>query len=336
MVSEMRRTLGRRLGSVAPVATVLLLACDPPVDEVRDQIPARCLQDAPRHFGDGTRFRLAAERTLRGIDEPQWQGPFFFIQLADSQFGLGPMQGCRFAETANAEIVVEHINRLRPRFAVICGDIVDGLDGPIELANWQVAEFKGVFRRISPEIPLVLLPGNHELGNLPTPETLARYRRFFGDDYFAFSIGGVRALALDTPLLFNWTEMPQALVEQALWLQGELAAATADPPTHLIVFQHHPWFVDEVDEPDGYFNLPRQHRRSVLDAFEHAGVRVVFSGHLHQNRTHRYGAVELVTSGTVCDSAEPGLRVVKVYVDRIEHRFYTFDQVPQQIELSPR
>jgi len=319
------------------LATTLLLACEPPVAQLAAPMPGgRCLQAAPRQIGDGARFRLAAGRTLRGIDERRWQGPFFFVQLADPQFGLHPPTGCRFAETANAELIVEQINRLRPRFVVICGDLVENLDGPIELAAWQVAEFKRVFRQIDPEIPLVLLPGNHDLGNVPTPETLARYREIFGDDYFAFSIGGIRALALDSPLLFNWTLAPDALVEQAHWLQRELAATAADPPTHLIAFQHHPWFVDEVDEPDGYYNLPRQNRRLVLDAFEAAGVRVVFSGHLHRNLHQRYGTVELVSGGTVCDCLEPGLRVVEIYADRIEHRFYSPDKVPERIELAPR
>src|SRR5262245_52667031 len=67
--------------------------------------------------------RIPANRAFPGLSaekEGRWTGPFFFIQLADPQFGF--MEDAQ--ERKNAELAVQHINRLKPRFLVVCGDLV--------------------------------------------------------------------------------------------------------------------------------------------------------------------------------------------------------------------
>ncbi|XP_071616804.1 serine/threonine-protein phosphatase CPPED1 isoform X4 [Heliangelus exortis] len=91
----------------------------------------------------GDAFLRARGRTLtafRREDEYQWKGPFYFIQGADPQFGL--MKSWRVGETDNgddewgeeivlAEQAVQAINKLspRPKFFVLCGDLIHGMPG---------------------------------------------------------------------------------------------------------------------------------------------------------------------------------------------------------------
>lgn len=45
---------------------------------------------------------------------------------------------------------------------------------------------------------------------------------------------------------------------------------------------HIPMFNNNVDEEDGYFNIPICHRLKMLEDFEKAGVKAVFGGHYHR------------------------------------------------------
>src|SRR2546423_536224 len=65
----------------------------------------------------------AREGAFPGLDrqhEGRWKGPFFFIQLADTQFGIFNHDETWEQETALFPRAVEHINRLKPRFIIVC------------------------------------------------------------------------------------------------------------------------------------------------------------------------------------------------------------------------
>ena len=49
--------------------------------------------------------------------------PFFFVQLSDRQFGMFTDNADMVPEAANFEFVVATLNRLRPAFVVVTGDI---------------------------------------------------------------------------------------------------------------------------------------------------------------------------------------------------------------------
>ena len=74
------------------------------------------------------RFTQAANRTFKAFDrlhEQTWQHPFFFLQLADTQYGMFTGNKGFEQEAALAQQAVEHINRLRPRFVIVCGDLTN-------------------------------------------------------------------------------------------------------------------------------------------------------------------------------------------------------------------
>jgi hypothetical protein len=54
----------------------------------------------------------------------------------------------------------------------------------------QFEDFKAVFQGLDPEIPLICVCGNHDVGDQPTVESIAKYRNKYGDDFFSFWVGG--------------------------------------------------------------------------------------------------------------------------------------------------
>jgi 3',5'-cyclic AMP phosphodiesterase CpdA len=257
----------------------------------------------------------------------------FFIQLADPQFGAFTQDRDFVQETANYEFAVANINRLRPAFVVICGDLINK---PGDRA--QTEEYFRITRKIARSIPVYAVAGNHDVGNEPTPETLKSYRARFGPNYYSFRRGRVHGIVLDTSLISAPAKVHADADAQEAWLKAELQRARASDARHIVVFQHHSWFLEKADEPSQYFNVPLESRRRYLDLLKSAGVRYVFAGHYHRNAFGRDGALEMITSGPVGRplGADPsGIRIVTIEDDRIEHTYYGMGLIPNQFPLPP-
>lgn len=252
----------------------------------------------------------------------------FFMQLADPQFGAFTADADFAQETANYEFAVANINRLRPAFVVICGDLINKVGDPV-----QAAEYFRITSMIDKTIPVHAVAGNHDVGNEPTPETVAAYRRRFGPNYYAFRHGRVHGIVIDTSVIGAPAKVESEARAQEAWLKEELVRARSSGATHVVVFQHHSWFLESPDEASQYFNIPIEIRRRYLDLLKGAGVRYVFAGHYHRNAFGRDGALEMITSGPVGRplGADPsGLRIVRVGDDRLEHTYYGMGLIPNR------
>src|SRR5438034_6325323 len=108
----------------------------------------------------------------------------FFLQMSDPQFGMYSANKDYAQETVNFEFAIATANRLRPKFVVICGDLVNQAGNAT-----QIAEFKRIAAKLDPAVKLYNVAGNHDVGNEPTPATLAAYRTNFGPDYYRFQSG---------------------------------------------------------------------------------------------------------------------------------------------------
>lgn len=253
---------------------------------------------------------------------------YFFIQLADTQFGMFTGDRDFAQETANYEFVVANINRLRPRFVVICGDLINKVGDPA-----QTAEYLRITAKIDKSIPVYAVPGNHDVGNEPTPATLAYYRQHFGPDHYSFVQGSLYGIVLNSGVISAPAKVPSEALAQEAWLKAELGKARASGARHIVVFQHHSWFLEKADEPNQYFNIPIDQRRFYLDLLKGAGVRYVFAGHYHRNSLGREGDFEMITSGPVGQplGTDPsGIRIVTVKDAGLEHRYYTLGNIPNQ------
>ena len=281
---------------------------------------------------------------------------FWFLAMADTQFGMFASFGARDAEdlarsklrglepppeavgAAGVEMecelygmAVAAANRLRPDFATICGDLVDDPDDP--------AQLDALFRltgKLDRRIPMRWVAGNHDCGAIPTHRSIDEYRSRFGADNYYFDHKGSRFVVFNSSVWFDPSEVPDELASGEAFLRRALAEGRDGGAAHLIVLQHHPLFVKHALEADDWMVIPGERRRVLLDIFEEYGVSLSISGHLHRNEIARYGDVQLVSTGPVgCPlGADPsGVRVVKVYLDRIEHEYFAMDRIPEAVTL---
>ena len=262
---------------------------------------------------------------------------FFFVQLADTQFGAATGDKDFLQETSNYEFAVANINRIKPAFVVICGDLINKTGDPV-----QTAEYYRVTAMIDRSIPVYPVPGNHDVGNAPTQETLAYYREHFGADYYSFRQGSLYGIVLDSSLISAPDRVRDEAAKQEEWLKTELTKARDSNASHIVVFQHHPWFLEEPTEAGQYFNIPKPQRERYLDILKKAGVRYVFAGHYHRNAYGRDGNLEMITNGPVgrpLGNDPSGIRIVTVFPDRLEHQYYGFGFIPNSdvlAKMTPR
>ena len=64
-----------------------------------------------------------------------------------------------------------------------------------------------MFAELRSDIPLICVCGNHDVGNIPTKESVEEYRRNFGDDFFSFWVGGVKFIVINTQYYENSTKV---------------------------------------------------------------------------------------------------------------------------------
>ena len=96
----------------------------------------------------------------------------------------------------------------------------------------------------------------------------------FGDDYFSFWVGGVLFLVLNSQFYENPCDVQIAAEEQDKWLDVQLMSITENKAKYVIIFQHIPWFLKDVDEDKEYSNLPLELRKTYLEKFQTAGMLI--------------------------------------------------------------
>jgi 3',5'-cyclic AMP phosphodiesterase CpdA len=263
----------------------------------------------------------------------QGDGSYVFAQLADTQFGFFAEDREFIQETANYEFVVANLNRLRPAFVIVCGDLINKPGDPA-----QRAEYLRITALLDPSIPFYAVSGNHDVGNEPTPESLADYRAHFGPDWYSFRERDIYGIVLNSSIISAPAAVESEAAAQEAWLREELARAKASGARHILVFQHHSWFLDSPDEPDAYFNIPLATRSRYLALFREAGVSHVFAGHYHRNAFGRDGELEMVTTGPVgrpLGDDPSGFRLVRVGAEGIAHEYVPLGRIPTQLLAQP-
>ena len=119
-----------------------------------------------------------------GLARAEAAEPLFFIQLSDPQFGMYADNADFQQETANFEFAIATANRLKPAFVIVTGDLVNKAGDKA-----QADEYLRIAAKLDRSIPLYQLPGNHDIGNEPTPESIAAYVARFGPDHYSFRCG---------------------------------------------------------------------------------------------------------------------------------------------------
>jgi len=254
--------------------------------------------------------------------------PWFFIQVTDPQFGMFENNKGFEKETVLYEKAVSEINKLHPDFVVITGDLVN--NGKDES---QIAEFKRITEEIDTGISVYLTPGNHDLGQEPTKQSIHTFKKNYGYDRFSFKHKGSLFIGFNTSIIKN--DLPKLQNRQFKWLKKKLNGGKK--AGHVILFCHYPFFLHSVDEPEAYFNISPAKRLKYIELFKANHVEAVFSGHLHKNKENNYDGIQWITTSAVgkpLGSDPSGIRIVKVFSDRIESNYYGLNKVPDVVQFD--
>ena len=243
------------------------------------------------------------------------QKTFTVVQIADAQLGFdaavkGSVPGAEYINDLTFEEeylkkAVAKVNEIMPDAVVFTGDQVHL---PYNLEQWD--SFMQIIAGIDPSIKVYHLPGNHDHilkdGTADPAEFIAR----FGSDRFVVKEDGVNLIGLNTSLIYFNSELEQ---EQKEWLEEALESTENDDVT--IVFGHHPYFCENLDEEDTHVQIPKAKRYQYFNLFVEKGVDAVFAGHLHDNRTAEHAGIPMLTttsSAYQLGNAPASLRLIKV------------------------
>ncbi|MCV9385275.1 metallophosphoesterase [Reichenbachiella ulvae] len=238
---------------------------------------------------------------------------FTFVQLCDTQLGMGGYEH----DKASFEQAVKQINALDPAFVVVCGDLVN------DASDSSFSDFNSI--REGFRMPCYLASGNHDVGNLPTAQSLIYYREKIGDDYYQFEYSDVAFLVTNTQL---WkAEVPEESQRHHDWFMESLKA-NKNKFQSQVVIGHYPLYIDSISEEEAYFNLPSDKRFSLVEAFEQNHVRAYLSGHTHHRMINQYNSIWMVggdPTSKVFDENPLGFRVWTVSADTLLHDFVALE-----------
>lgn len=258
------------------------------------------------------------------------QNPWFFAVLSDPQFGMFAKDQNFAQETANFQFAIANLNRLHPRFVVICGDLVNRTGDSLE-----IAEYKPILQKLDPSIPVYSVAGNHDIGNIPTQATLDGFHNAIGPDYYTFTQNGILGIVLNSNLIRSPQGDPIAARQQEQWLEKTLASAKSNQDKQVVVFQHIPYFIHTPDESEEYFNIPQPARSRYLNLFKQAGVKYVFAGHTHKSAISVDGQLTEIITGAIgvpLGGSTSGFRIVRVAGTRFDSTWLCFGGIPNQID----
>lgn len=190
---------------------------------------------------------------------------------------------------ARARAAVTAINRIAPDFAIHLGDVIQPLPGH---SGYDEAS------RCANEIldklqcPLMIIPGNHDVGDKPLRWNPAKpvseffvkaFRRDYGHDRLSFEHAGCMFIGIDVQLINSGIQFE---AEQWLWIEETLVQAQGK---RVFFFVHYPPFICAPDEHEHYDNLGEPGRSRLLALFEKHQIEACFSGHVHNFFYNRIG-----------------------------------------------
>ena len=248
------------------------------------------------------------------------QKPIVIVQIADAQLGFdaavkGSVPGAEYVNDLTFEVeclkaTVAKVNELKPDMVVFTGDQVHL---PYDKEQWD-AFMEGI-ADIDPSIEQYHLPGNHDHilkdGTADPQDFINR----FGSDRFAVSKGTVNVVGINTSLIYFDSALEQ---DQMVWLEETLEATDESDVT--LIFGHHPFFCENIDEEDSHVQITKSKRHQYFNYFKSKGVDAVFAGHLHDNSTGEYEGIPMLTttsSGYQLGAGPASIRVITITGDHV-------------------
>ena len=238
-------------------------------------------------------------------------------------------------ETALFTRAIERANRRKPAFVVVCGDMIDKSEN-----DDQIAEVKRIAALLSKSIPLYWVAGNHDVAvdhTNPDQQSIDRYVDNFGPDYYAFSHGGVRFIAINSTVFTSPGELTDRAKAQLAFVEAEaIIVSNQNPhsenktPGRIILFSHHPLFIESPNEANNPWSITKKYRTPLLEIAADHGIEANFAGHWHRNNIANINGLEVISSGPVglpLWHDPSGYRMVKVTARGITHRYHSLETI---------
>lgn len=241
--------------------------------------------------------------------------PYVIVQIADAQLGFtaadkSQREGTEYINDLTYEAdcltkAVAMVNDIRPDVLVFTGDQVNRCD---DTEQWDV--FAKLIAAVDSSVKVLHIPGNHDViiseGNVDSTPFTDRYV----EDRFLHVERGVRIVGINSNLI-KYNDPREA--EQMEWMKNSLVKDADDEVS--IIFSHHPFFLKDIAEDDGYFQLPRVKRKSYFNICTDLKVNALYAGHLHNNSIGSYEGIPVITTTSVAfqiGPAQPSIRVITV------------------------
>ena len=259
-------------------------------------------------------------------------GEILIAHCTDPQLGMGLPRGGKDGKRPTPEGYENDLRRCLSEIDVINGigpDIVCITGDMANAAKDLTKDWPRLLKMYNP--PLIVAPGNHDVGQSLTADTVARFKAVFGYDYRAVSVRGWRIIAVNS-MYWRPNGAPTLRAEHDEWLSREFAEAR-NRGEKVLVAAHLPPFVKDPRERDSYENQPLEGRLARLDAFVDAGVKFYLAGHTHRFSQNAYRGMPILNAETTSwnfDNRPFGFRLLRIRPDLS----YDYDFV--SIAKSPR
>lgn len=241
--------------------------------------------------------------------------PYVIVQIADAQLGFtaadnSKKNGSEYVNDLTYEIdcltkAVAMVNEIRPDALIFTGDQVHR---HYDREQWEA--FAEVISGVDPSVKVLHIPGNHDViigeGSVDSSPFTERY----GDDRFLLCDRGVRLVGINSNLI-KYDDPDEDV--QYEWLTDVLDKEDEDEVT--LVFSHHPFFLVDIDEEDGYFQVQKSKRHRYFDLCREKDVDALYAGHLHNNSSGDYSGIPVRTTTSVAfqiGDAKPSIRVISI------------------------
>mmetsp|Transcript_3578 Transcript_3578/g.6259 ORF Transcript_3578/g.6259 Transcript_3578/m.6259 type:complete len:330 (-) Transcript_3578:2665-3654(-) len=308
----------------------------------------------------------------RELDTSDDVNGVYFVVIADPQLGMMQSNASWNEELELCSKAVSVLNTLRPAFVIVVGDLIHAHqqlypDFPniVQVAQQQNNDFIQTFRALNENIPLLTLCGNHDVGNIPTHESMNQWKTQYGSDYYSFftpinSTSKVLCIVLNSQLLQTEILSREDSIKQINWLENTLEKHS-EHSEYVFIFQHIAPFLYTPNEPDNlpsfsefrgfqipdsYFHLDEIPRNLLLKTIEKYDVKAIFCGHWHQNNKPapnsdlelseelRIKVPEIIITSSLgaqlTTEIQPGFRVVHLQNhNAFRHKYFSLHDTPQ-------
>ena len=237
------------------------------------------------------------------------------VHIGDPQFGFcdngWPERSFdKFKENyaldlAAFERVAETVDRSGCDLVLISGDMTQN-------PEHVTREWPELIKRF--RVPVVVTPGNHDMGGKVRKKNVERFNSVFGRDYRAFDIKGWRIIAGNTQYWHDTADAEGERAKYEEWVRSELSNA-AKYNGKVVLMGHIPPFAYRFNEGSNHENYPHEGRKERLEMYLKAGAMFYLSGHMHRLCTRGYKDLTVLSAEATCfnyDCRPLGFRVFDV------------------------